>query len=222
MTIDEYLRRLDAALRMRGRARRRALAEVEDHLREAALHDPEAAVTGRFGSPEELARALDAEHGHAIAGGAATTVALLALGYGLELLTLAALGLRRQPAFEVHVVRGWAAPPVHLLAALTQGRIVVWAAALAAAAGALALTRFSSEARAARVAVGISTLAAALLVATAVLVCVTTLAYGVFVPTRADGIVWYGAQLAWFLLVLALAPRVLLARRALPLLAERL
>ena len=118
----------------------------------------------RFGPPDELARALDAEQGQSVAAGAAVTVALLALGYGLELLALAALGLWRQPAFEVHVVRGWAAPPVHLLAALTQGRTVVWAAALAAAAGALALTRFSSESRGARTAIALSALAAALLV----------------------------------------------------------
>jgi uncharacterized membrane protein len=220
VTVSEYLARLAAALRMRGRARSRALAEVEDHLREAAVHDPEEAVVERFGPPEELARALDAEHGHALAGGAATTVAFLALLYGLELLALAALGLWRQPAFEVHVVRGWAAPPVHLLAALTQGKTIVWATALAAAAGALALTRFSSGTRGARIAIGLSTVAAALLLAAAVLVCATTLAYGVFFPTRLDGIAWYGAQLAWFVLVLALAPRALLARRrALPLLA---
>jgi hypothetical protein len=219
VTIDDYVGRLAAALRMRGRARSRALAEVEDHLREAALHDPDEVVVERFGPPDELARALEAEYGQSVAAGAAVTVALLSLGYGLELLALAALGLWRQPAFEVHVVRGWAAPPVHLLAALTQGRIVVWAAALAAAAGAMALTRCSSEARGARTAIALSALAAALLVAAAALVCATTLAYGVFVPTRLDGIVWYGAQLAWFVLVLALAPRVLLARRALPLLA---
>ena len=90
---------------------------------------------------------------------------------------------------------------------------MVWAAALAAAAGAVALTRFSSEARGARTAVALSVLAAALLVAAAVLVCATTLAYGFFVPTRLDGIVWYGAQLTWLVLVLALAPRVLFARR---------
>ena len=218
MTIEAYLELLGASLRMRGSARRRALVEVEDHLREAAQARTEEAAVESFGPPDALARALDAEHGHAIAGGAAAAVALLALGYGLELLALAALGLWRQPAFEVHVVRGWAAPPVHLLTALTQGRIVVWASALAAAAAAVALTRFSSEARNMRIAVGLSMLAAALLVATAVLVCVTTLAYGVFVPTRLDGIMWYGAQLAWFLVVLALAPRVVLARRALPLL----
>lgn len=219
MTVDGYLNGLSAALRMRGRARERALAEVEDHLREAALHDPEEAVVERFGRPEDLARALDAEHGQSVAAGAAVTVALLALGHGLELLALAALGLWRQPGFEVHVIRPWAAPPVHLLTALTQGRTMVWAAALAAAAGALALSRFSSEMRGARVAIGLSTFAAVLLVAAAVLVCATTLAYGVFVPTRLDGIVWYGAQLAWFVLVLAFAPRALLARRALPLLA---
>ena len=219
MTVDEYLARLASALRMRGRARGRALAEVEDHLREAASRDPEEVVVERFGPPDELARALDAEQGQSVAAGAAVTVALLALGYGLELLALAALGLWRQPAFEVHVVRGWAAPPVHLLAALTQGRTVVWAAALAAAAGALALTRFSSESRGARTAIALSVLAAALLVAAAALVCATTFAYGVFVPTRIDGILWYGAQLAWLVLVVGLAPRVLLARRALPLLA---
>jgi hypothetical protein len=218
VTIEAYLKLLAASLRMRGSARRRALVEVEDHLREAAQTRPEEAAVESFGPPGELARALDAEHGQAIAGRAATTVALLALGYGLELLALAALGLWRQPAFEVRVLRSWPAPPVHMLAALTQGRIVLWAAALAAAAGAVALTRYSSEARAGRVAVGLAILAAALLVATAIPVCVTTLAYGVFVPVRLDGIVWYGAQLAWVLLVLALAPRVLLARRALPLL----
>ena len=219
MTVDEYLGRLAATLLMRGRARGRALAEVEDHLREAALRDPEQVVVERFGSSEELAQALDAEHGRSVAAGAAVTVGLLALVYGLELLALAALGLWRQPAFEVHVLRGWAAPPVHLLAALTQGRTVIWASALAAAAGAVALTRFSSEARGARAAIALSTLAAALLVAAAALVCVTTLAYGLFVPARLDGIAWYGAQLVWLLLVLALAPRVLRARRALPLLA---
>ena len=53
----------------------------------------------------------------------------------------------------------------------------------------------------------------------AVSVGLGSFAWGLAVPTGADGIVWFTAQYAWLALVPALTPSVLLARRALPLLA---
>ena len=59
--IDRYLVELDRALLIRGRARRRVLAECRDHLVDAAQARGEAEALRRFGSAAELAAALNAE-----------------------------------------------------------------------------------------------------------------------------------------------------------------
>ncbi|GAB4001889.1 HAAS signaling domain-containing protein [Nocardioides ultimimeridianus] len=61
MSVDAYLRELSAALRVRGRARRRVLAECRDHLEESALVHGEEGAAARFGPAAELAAAFDAE-----------------------------------------------------------------------------------------------------------------------------------------------------------------
>jgi hypothetical protein len=54
--LERYLRELAQALPRTSPARRRVLAEVEDHLREAAREHGEEAAVAAFGDPQELAR----------------------------------------------------------------------------------------------------------------------------------------------------------------------
>jgi hypothetical protein len=61
MTVERHLAALAAALRVRGRARRRFLAECRDHLLDAAAERGEAAAVRAFGEPAEIAAAFDAE-----------------------------------------------------------------------------------------------------------------------------------------------------------------
>jgi hypothetical protein len=59
--VDDFLHELAASLHVRGRPRRRLLAECRDHLAESSAADgPEEAVR-RFGSAADLARAFDLE-----------------------------------------------------------------------------------------------------------------------------------------------------------------
>lgn len=77
MTIEEYLDELARVL-PGGRRRRRVLAEVEDHLREAAEQLGEEEAVARFGSPERVARGF-ADEGVARATSWAAGVVLLCL-----------------------------------------------------------------------------------------------------------------------------------------------
>jgi uncharacterized membrane protein len=59
MTVRDYLASLSRELRVGPLRRRRILAEVEDHLREAAARDGEGAAIDRFGPAEEVASRLN-------------------------------------------------------------------------------------------------------------------------------------------------------------------
>jgi hypothetical protein len=61
MTIEAYLAELRAALRVRGAARRRFLAECRDHLADAAAERGEPAAVEAFGPAAAVAAAFDAE-----------------------------------------------------------------------------------------------------------------------------------------------------------------
>jgi hypothetical protein len=61
MTVDEHLARLDAALRVRGAARRRFMRECRDHLADAAAQRGEEEAVRAFGPAPEIAAAFDAE-----------------------------------------------------------------------------------------------------------------------------------------------------------------
>jgi hypothetical protein len=59
--IDGYMRELDAALHVRGAARRRFLAECREHLVDAAAARGKGEAVRTFGPPVEVASAFDAE-----------------------------------------------------------------------------------------------------------------------------------------------------------------
>jgi len=80
--VDDFLQRLDAALRVRGRARRRLLAECRSHLTDSsAVHDAAEAVR-RFGDAGELARSFDTEIAvrRGVRATAASVIGVLAVG----------------------------------------------------------------------------------------------------------------------------------------------
>ncbi len=88
MTAEACLTELAAALRVRGRARRRFLRECRDHLADAAAERGETEAVRAFGPPAEIAAAFDAEvaarrgvrsTGLAVAGVLATGGSTLAL-----------------------------------------------------------------------------------------------------------------------------------------------
>lgn len=86
--VDDYLQQLATALHVRGRARRRLLAECRSHLADAsAVHDAEEAVR-RFGDAGALARSFDTEI--AVRRGLRATVAsvLGVLGVGVSALAM--------------------------------------------------------------------------------------------------------------------------------------
>lgn len=60
-SVDGYLEQLARALRVRGRRRRRILAECAAHLHEAAGERGATAAVAAFGPPAEIAAALDLE-----------------------------------------------------------------------------------------------------------------------------------------------------------------
>jgi hypothetical protein len=79
--IEGYLRELRRRLGRDPLLRRRVLAEVEDHLREAAARDGEDAAIERFGPPEHLARELGVERASSAAVWAAGALVLAAGGF---------------------------------------------------------------------------------------------------------------------------------------------
>ena len=60
-TLDRYMDELDAALRVRGAARRRFLRECRDHLDDAAAERGEQEAVRAFGPAPSIAAAFDAE-----------------------------------------------------------------------------------------------------------------------------------------------------------------
>jgi hypothetical protein len=101
--VEQYLRELDGALHVRGRARRRLLAECRDHLADAGAAHGEAGAVARFGSATELARSFDTELAvrRALRATPATALGVLAVAWS----TLALLH-----AADPHAsaVLGWA------------------------------------------------------------------------------------------------------------------
>lgn len=86
--IDRYLADLAGALRVRGRARRRILAECRDHLRESAAVHGEPGAVERFGVAGDLAAAFDAEVVVRRARAAAPAAVLGVLAVGASTLAL--------------------------------------------------------------------------------------------------------------------------------------
>lgn len=135
--VERYLHELAAALRVRGRRRRRILAECAAHLHEAAATRGEAAAVEAFGPPAEIARVLDLE---AAAGRAVTSTGMSIAGVSLTAVSTLAL---IHGAADVHAALGPAlvflvaaqiagvAAGVALLQALAQRRLAQSAAALA-------------------------------------------------------------------------------------------
>lgn len=91
--VEQYLRELGGALHVRGRARRRLLAECRDHLADSGAAHGEAEAVARFGSAAELARSFDTEVAvrRALRATPATVVGVLAVAAStLALLHVAA------------------------------------------------------------------------------------------------------------------------------------
>ena len=60
-TVEDYLNELQRALHIRGRLRRRLLAECHDHLQDStAQYGPDEAIR-RFGSAQEIAASMNTE-----------------------------------------------------------------------------------------------------------------------------------------------------------------
>jgi hypothetical protein len=95
--IDAYLDQLGRELRVRGRARRRFLAEAREHLTDlAAVVGPEAVIE-RFGEAADVATEFDlaCATGRAVRAGCAATAAIVATGGStLYLLSVADTGVR--------------------------------------------------------------------------------------------------------------------------------
>ena len=60
-TIDEYMEHLEASLEVRGRARRRFVAEAREHLSDAARERGPVEAVRRFGPAADVAREFDTE-----------------------------------------------------------------------------------------------------------------------------------------------------------------
>ena len=80
--IDRYLQALDEALHVRGRARRRLLAECRDHLTDAADLYGEQEALRRFGSAADIAAEVDVQTAerHAMPATLAALAGVLAIG----------------------------------------------------------------------------------------------------------------------------------------------
>lgn len=115
-----HLGEIAACLRVRGRRRRRILAECASHLDEAAAVRGETAAVASFGPAAEIAAALDLE---AAAARGATSTAMSAAGVALTALSTLVLINAAGPGAE--------APPVLALAVLLAGQIAGVAAATA-------------------------------------------------------------------------------------------
>lgn len=81
MTIESYLADLNDELLGDPRFRRRVLAEVESHLREAAAAVGAAEAIARMGSPADLARGFAAQAAASAAAWAGRLVALCLAGF---------------------------------------------------------------------------------------------------------------------------------------------
>ncbi len=81
-TVARYLQELSAAVRTRGRTRRRLLEECREHLTDAAVTIGEAEAVRRFGDAAELAASFDTEIAsrRAVRATAATVVGVLSVG----------------------------------------------------------------------------------------------------------------------------------------------
>jgi hypothetical protein len=101
--VDRYLRELERALPRTSLVRRRVLAEVEDHLREAAREHGEEAAVAAFGDARELGRRFAPQ--------AAARLAALAV------LVLLAFPVLTYPAYENNL------PPAPWPAAAMPGHL---------------------------------------------------------------------------------------------------
>jgi hypothetical protein len=126
---EEWLDRFGAALRVGGRARRRALAEVAAHVEDAAAARGDREALARMGDPVALAGAIDAEVAVRLAR--RSTVAVVA---GLVAAAAGVVALANT---------GPATPPAPFL----QGLVLFVGAQLAAVAAALAALQSLAGAR---------------------------------------------------------------------------
>ena len=134
-SIERYLHDLRRQLGRDPLLRRRVLAEVEDHLREAAARDGEDAAIERFGPPEQLARELGDERASSAAVWAAGALVLAVGGF----LAAYVVGENTLPPAPWPTEE---ATPSHLRWKLATAEVVFAVAAAAAAASfALAWTR---------------------------------------------------------------------------------
>lgn len=80
--IEDYLHEMDGALRVRGPARRRLLAELKDHLVDASAVHGEVEAVRRFGAAPDVAHFFDTEVAarRAVSATLATVVGVLAVG----------------------------------------------------------------------------------------------------------------------------------------------
>ena len=136
--IDAYLDELAKALRVRGAARRRALAECRDHLLDAAAERGEAQAVRAFGPAQRVAAELDREIAsrRGLRATALAVVAVLATGGSTLVLIHGAQPAAQAPVFWAvvfFVAAQLAATSAGLagLQALAQRRDVIEPAALA-------------------------------------------------------------------------------------------
>lgn len=101
--VEQYLHELDGALHVRGRARRRLLAECSDHLADAGADHGQAEAVVRFGPAAELARSFDTEVAvrRALRATPATVVGVLAVA-------ASTLALLHAAAAHASAPVGWA------------------------------------------------------------------------------------------------------------------
>jgi len=171
--VDDYLHQLEDALHVRGRARRRLLAECRSHLADAgAVHDDEEVVR-RFGDAGELARSFDTE---------------IAVRRGLHATVVSVLGVSAVGLSALAVVNA---------AEANASAVLVWAVAFFACAQAAGVCALLAALRAAAMRHGPST------AADVVLLCRrngAALAFAVLTLVAAGGAV-PGHTAAWKVLV---------------------
>jgi len=101
--VDDYLQQLEAALHVRGRARRRLLAECRSHLDDASAAQDTKEAVRRFGDAGELARSFDTEI--ALRRGLRATVASV---LGVCAVAVSALEIVHAAEANASAVVGWA------------------------------------------------------------------------------------------------------------------